>query len=66
MDTCPYYHEEVRPGRTGQVAIPCCAHKHSPSPCLSPSLLTETPYVLKCDGRLGKCQVPAHEQLDIA
>ena len=49
-----------------RVAVPCCRHKHSPVPCLSASLRTQFPHMLMCDGRLGKCQIPPHEQLDIA
>ena len=65
MDSCPYYFEQARV-EGGKKLVPCCKHKHSPVPCLSASLLTEYPHVLVCDGRIGKCQIPAHQQLDIA
>ena len=66
MDTCPYYCEELRGTGTKREIIPCCRHKHSPAPCSMPSLLTQRPHELKCGGRLSKCQIPAHEQLDLS
>jgi hypothetical protein len=66
MDSCPYYYEQERIEGGNSQIIPCCRHKHSPVTCLSASLLTQFPHVLKCKGRLGYCQIPPHEQLDIA
>ena len=65
MDSCPYYYEHARI-EGDKKRIPCCRHKHSPAPCLSASLLTAFPHLLACNGRIGKCQIPSHEQLDIA
>ena len=66
MDTCPYYYEQARIEGSKRLTVPCCRHKHSPVPCLSASLRTEFPHVLVCNGRLSKCQIPPHAQLDIA
>jgi hypothetical protein len=66
MDSCPYYFEQARGEGDKRQTFPCCKHKHSPVPCLSASLLTQLAHVLKCKGRLGYCQIPPHEQLDIA
>ena len=66
MDSCPYYYEQARVEGGRTQTIPCCKHKHSPVPCLSASLLTEFPHLLACNGRIGRCQIPTHEQLDIA
>jgi len=65
-DSCPYYYEQVRVVDGVTRTIACCRHKHTPASCLDPSLLTQDPHSLKCNGRLGKCQIPASEQLDIA
>lgn len=66
MDSCPYYYEEVRITGTKQDVTPCCRHKHTPVPCFTPTLLTETPHVLKCGGRLSRCEIPAYKQLDVS
>jgi hypothetical protein len=61
MDTCPYYHEYG----TKPDTIPCCMHKHSPVPCFEDPPPAR-PQVLKCGGRLGRCEIPPYQQLDVS
>lgn len=61
-DTCPYYHEHG----TGRNTIPCCNHKHSPIPCFTEAPFNDGLRMLKCAGRLTKCEIPPYEQLDLS
>jgi hypothetical protein len=61
MDTCPYYHEYG----TKPDAIPCCKHKHSPVRCFEDEPPARAK-VLKCGGRLSRCEIPPYQQLDVS
>jgi hypothetical protein len=60
MDTCPYYHKHGVPPD----AIACCNHKHAPVPCFGDTPPDAPARLLKCGGRLSRCEIPANQQLD--